>query len=402
MAPQIKTHSTQHLVIGYIALAILFVALWYVDTRQIKEQQELINSTSLATQKMRLIADLIEIARKRTRLSHEMLALDDLFAKDDVYLNIENLAGLFSEKLNALKKLPLKDDEKQILILQQNIYPQVMDMLGEVLILVLEETEQGDMLARNLIIHEIVPLQEKIVDGFMRIMSSIQKDVSDGTNESTEKHQINATFRYTLVAIIFIASLGVLFKVMTLMLNIEKSLQSDSLTDGLTGIANRRCFDHMLSHEWKKAQRSKKPLSLLLIDIDYFKKYNYIYGHQEGDQGLVEVSQVIQSATHRQSDIAARYGGEEFAVILPETDTAGALTVANGLLESIQTKKIPHQESDIEDFLTLSIGIATAIPVPKYDLESLLKSADDALYASKENGRNQVTVHIAKSIESLT
>ncbi len=402
MALQIKTHSTKHLIIGYIALAILFLALWYVDTRQIKEQQELINSTALATQKMRLLVDLIEIARKRTRLSHEMLALDDLFAKDDVYLNIENLAGLFSEKLFSFEKLPLKQDEKQILILQRDLYPQVIEKLEKVQVLVLEETEQGDILARNLIIHEIVPLQEKVVDSFMRIMSSIQNDVSQETRQSTEKHQKLITYRYTLIGIIFFASLAVLFKVMSLMLKIEKSLQSDSLTDGLTGIANRRCFDHMLSHEWKKALRSKEPLSLLLIDIDYFKKYNDLYGHQEGDQCLINVSQVIQSATHRQSDIAARYGGEEFAVILPGTDTAGALTVANGLLEKIRTKKIPHRDSTIEDFLTLSIGIATAIPMPQDEFESLLKSADDALYESKEHGRNRVTVHVSKSIQSLT
>ena len=402
MAPQIKTHSTKHLLIGYVALAVLFVALWFVDSRQIEQQRNIINETGLATKKMRLIADLIEIARKRTRLSHQMISLDDIFAKDDVYLQIENLAGLFASKLYDFETLPLNQFEKDLLAQQREIYPEVIKKLENVMTLVIEEdTEQADMIARNIVINEIVPLQENIVDGFMQIMTGIQNNVSESSKLSTLEHEKNTTYRLLLITVIFIASLGVLFKVMRLMHNIEKNLQSDSLTDGLTGIANRRCFDHMLMHEWKKSQRSKHPLSLLLIDIDFFKKYNDFYGHQQGDECLIDVSKIIKSATHRQSDIAARYGGEEFGIILPETDTAGAMTVANGLLEEIRRKKLPHLKSEIEDFITLSIGVASVVAESKTGYESVIKAADDALYTSKKNGRNRVTVFSQKAIESL-
>lgn len=400
--PQVKTHSTKLLLIGYVALALLFSALWYVDTQQINKQHELINTTDLSAKKMAIIADLIEIARKRVRLSHEMISYDDLFRKDEIYLTIESLAGQFAVKLSAFKQMQLTSHEKEILKKLDVIYPEVVEQLDNLYVHVLEETDQGNIIARNLIIHEIVPQQERVVDGFMLIMNNIQNEVTSATVESAYSHRRNVYYRYVLIAVIFIASLGILLKVMKLIHNIEKGLKSDSLTDGLTGIDNRRCFDYMLAHEWSKAKRCKEPLSILLIDIDHFKNYNDFYGHQDGDQCLVEIAKSIKNIAHRECDTTARYGGEEFAIILPDTNTAGALTVANNILDAIRARKLPHEKSETTNSVTVSIGIATAVPSAENNGDSLVKAADEALYASKNNGRDRATIHSKIIINSLT
>lgn len=400
--PQLKIHSTKLLLIGYVALALLFTALWYVDTQQINKQHKLINTTDLSAKKMGVITDLIEIARKRVRLSYEMISYDDLFKKDDIYLTIEALAGQFAVKLHAFKQMQLTLQEKEILKKLDGIYPEVVEKLDNLYVHVLEETEQGNIIARNLIIHEIVPQQERIVDGFMLIMNNIQNEVTSATLESANSHRRYTYYRYVLIAVIFIASLGVLFKVIMLIQNIEKGLKSDSLTDGLTGMDNRRCFDHMLAHEWSKAKRCKDPLSILLIDIDHFKNYNDFYGHQDGDQCLVEVAKTIKNIVYRESDTAARYGGEEFAIILPDTNTSGALTAANNILDAIRARKLPHEKSETTDSVTVSIGIATIVPSAENHSDFLVNAADEALYISKQNGRDQATIHSKKVINSLT
>jgi len=166
--------------------------------------------------------------------------------------------------------------------------------------------------------------------------------------------------------------------------------------DGLTGIANRRKFDQFLDAECSRSSRFKHPVSLIMIDIDYFKRYNDYYGHTSGDEVLKNVAAVLTFAIPRKEDLAARYGGEEFACILPETDNKGAITVAGRILEGIRSLEIPHERSDVADHLTASIGIATAKPdSTRGDRPlDLIKLADKALYQAKSNGRNQ-TVNLS-------
>ena len=390
--PEIKKISTRYLLIGYFMLSVLFAALWMLDTFQLNSQRDLIDSTDMAAQKMRLSADLIEIARTRTRLSHEMVSERDIFARDDIYQRIESMAVEFSRLHQELEKLPLKENEKNILANQKKLYPQVISLLEELSYLGFEETEEANIVARNLIIHEIVPRQEKVVDGFLKIMRDIQSNISTSARASSSQHTTNVGYRYTLLVIIVIGSLVVLVWVARLMSNIEVTLQTESLTDGLTGLSNRRCFDYMLTHIWQRSLRNKKSMSLLLIDIDYFKNYNDFYGHQEGDWCLREVAAIIKQVAFRKSDVAARYGGEEFAIILSDTDINGAQVVADKLLASIRDRKLPHLQSGIENFVTVSIGIAALEPDDELEEEVLTKSADAALYQSKEAGRNRATV----------
>lgn len=160
--------------------------------------------------------------------------------------------------------------------------------------------------------------------------------------------------------------------------------------DGLTQIANRRRFDNYLILEWQRHLRQQKPLSLILIDIDYFKLYNDSYGHQQGDNCLIRVAQTISTVVQRPTDLFARYGGEEFAIILPETSPEGALTVAESVKKAIAELQIPHRESSISMYVTLSIGIANLIPTSQLTPENLIAQADEALYQAKNEGRNRI------------
>ncbi|MFN5855801.1 MAG: diguanylate cyclase domain-containing protein [Pseudanabaenaceae cyanobacterium] len=158
--------------------------------------------------------------------------------------------------------------------------------------------------------------------------------------------------------------------------------------DGLTQIPNRRCFNSYLLLHWQYHQREQKPIALILIDIDYFKFYNDSYGHQSGDNCLIRVAEVIARIPQRGIDLVARYGGEEFAVILPNTNSEGALVVAESIRNAITILNIPHQSSTVSDRITLSLGITSLIPGSDQNPEILINSADKALYTAKKQGRN--------------
>jgi len=160
-------------------------------------------------------------------------------------------------------------------------------------------------------------------------------------------------------------------------------------TDGLTQVANRRCFDERLQSEWHRLMQGKQQLSLIMLDVDYFKRYNDCYGHQAGDICLVKVASSAAQAVKRSSDVFARYGGEEFAAILPNTDAAGAIAVAESMRQAIRDLAIPHEQSDVSAIVTVSMGIATVIPSLGTSPDELVAKADRALYDAKRQGRDR-------------
>lgn len=178
----------------------------------------------------------------------------------------------------------------------------------------------------------------------------------------------------------------------------NRELQRLSSLDGLTGIANRRQFDKMLDKEWQRALRNCTGLTLVMIDIDYFKLYNDTHGHQLGDDCLKAVARELDHVVHRPSDMVARYGGEEFGVILPDTTEEGALQVAEKMQQTIHDLNIEHEASRVSDRITLSIGIATATPRGG-QWDELLKQADAALYEAKSAGRNRIVVKSDDTVE---
>ena len=170
----------------------------------------------------------------------------------------------------------------------------------------------------------------------------------------------------------------------------ETALKTLAASDGLTGLANRRTFDQTLAMEWSRAERTKKPLSMLLADVDHFKLYNDLHGHQQGDECLRAVASVVGKNALRPADLSARYGGEEFAIIMPETDHSGAREVAERLRDVLAGLQLTHGAPGVACSVTLSIGIATQIPCRDVGSDWLLRQADQALYAAKHTGRNRV------------
>ncbi|HET9843976.1 MAG TPA: GGDEF domain-containing protein, partial [Gammaproteobacteria bacterium] len=183
------------------------------------------------------------------------------------------------------------------------------------------------------------------------------------------------------------------------LLSSTQLLNELSLKDPLTLIGNRRAFQEIFDKALRSAIRNGEPLSMVMIDIDYFKLYNDTLGHQTGDFCLKEVAQLFANAMHRPKDFIARFGGEEFAVLLPETDLKGACQVADRLRIILEDKKIEHPASTFR-YVTASFGVACTIPFRGFRSEDLLRIADLALYQAKQEGRNCV-VHCAETVESL-
>ena len=173
----------------------------------------------------------------------------------------------------------------------------------------------------------------------------------------------------------------------------NRQLEHMSYHDQLTGLANRRHYDNTLESQFALAKRNKSPLSLIICDIDYFKLYNDTYGHQQGDQCLTQVAETICNNTNRPTDLACRYGGEEFTVILPNTNLAGARTVAEKLRQQVFASSIPHSASKVANCISLSLGVTTFSGQYKSAME-VTKFADEALYKAKEAGRNCVEISL--------
>ena len=169
----------------------------------------------------------------------------------------------------------------------------------------------------------------------------------------------------------------------------NQELRRLSSSDGLTGIANRRLFDHTLDLEWRRAKRSNGQIALIMCDVDYFKKFNDTFGHQAGDDCLRQVAQTLQNTLERGGDSVARYGGEEFAIILPNTTLDGARVVADKMRQAVSNLQLPHPLSP-HRFVTLSLGVSSSTPSEQDVSQTLIESADRALYAAKNGGRNRV------------
>jgi diguanylate cyclase (GGDEF)-like protein len=223
----------------------------------------------------------------------------------------------------------------------------------------------------------------------------------------------NAQVSIGLVAICVLAATLVLFALYRWRLRLLQDLQADlirqlherseqledanrklalmSYVDAVTDVANRRSFEEELNMEWRRSTRAKSTLSLLMADIDGFKAYNDALGHQAGDDSLKKVATVIAECARRAGDVVARYGGEEFAVLLPDTDNAGATILAERIRAAVEERNIWHPSTD-RGRLTISIGVATIVGREDADGSALVKAADAALYRAKRDGRNLVRV----------
>jgi len=180
----------------------------------------------------------------------------------------------------------------------------------------------------------------------------------------------------------------------------KKAAELNAYTDSLSGLANRRYFDEMIRAEFFRLKRSGAPMSVIMLDVDYFKKYNDRYGHLEGDECLKQIGLTLKKLVRRAADLAARYGGEEFVAILSGTDRQGAMILAETIRAAVEALAIPHGGSDITDHITVSLGIATAYPTQLDSAAQIVALADEALYRSKQGGRNRISAALQTAIHN--
>ncbi len=180
----------------------------------------------------------------------------------------------------------------------------------------------------------------------------------------------------------------------------NKRLEKMAVTDDLTRVYNRRYFNTYFENHWRLAVREGQPLAVILGDIDFFKRFNDHYGHQEGDDCLTNIARLLAENVNRPGDMVARYGGEEFVIVLPNTSLTGAEHVANQLLEAVRNEAIPHDKSETVSYVTMSFGVAAAHPSSGDNPDAMVGAADDALYEAKKMGRNRmVAVFFGKKSE---
>lgn len=212
-------------------------------------------------------------------------------------------------------------------------------------------------------------------------------------------HKGNQPTWFQVVSVKLGDGFAVTFRDITRQKQSEQALQDANLElqrlahlDGLTQLANRRRFDEYLAQEWRRLRRERSPLSMIVCDVDCFKAYNDRYGHQAGDDCLKHIAQALSQVIRRPADLVARYGGEELAVILPNTDSAGAVHIAQQIREAIARLQIPHADSTVSDYITVSMGIASMVPSDAQIADDLFAAADRALYTAKEHGRDRYCV----------
>jgi diguanylate cyclase (GGDEF)-like protein len=215
--------------------------------------------------------------------------------------------------------------------------------------------------------HELQQSRQQLED----YSRSLEQKVSDRTQSLEQEIQRRATAERALQSA-------------------NQELQSLAYLDSLTQIANRRQLDQQLKKEWKRLKREQLPLSFILCDVDYFKQYNDTYGHQAGDDCLRQIAQAIAAAARRPPDLAARYGGEEFAMLLPNTSPEGAIAVAKEIQAHIKFLQLPHQKSDVSQYVTVSLGMTSIIPTESHPPEFMLSQVDRALYQAKKEGRDRI------------
>jgi len=181
----------------------------------------------------------------------------------------------------------------------------------------------------------------------------------------------------------------------------NEKLKEAAIRDGLTGLYNRRYFDEQIAIEWAREIREQTPSWMIMLDIDFFKRCNDVYGHATGDTCLIKVSKCLKELLHRPADFVARIGGEEFAIVLPSTELAGAMQVAETMRQGVEALQIENKGSEIVKVITISAGVCYVAPQRGDQLEDLMKCADIALYQAKESGRNCVSaVEFAPQHES--
>jgi diguanylate cyclase (GGDEF)-like protein len=277
------------------------------------------------------------------------------------------------------------------------------------------ESQIGTSLAKSEIFEKLLPnapsgnaMFSSLVDGVVRLYGYRQLDAyplvvsAASSREAILKDWYDTAFRSSVIVALVVLGVGLFGWMFLYQVRVGEQVEADlrkakealkliATHDSLTGLGNRRLFEGALDIEFSRGARQSSSLSLIMLDIDYFKRYNDAYGHVAGDHCLAEVARAVKGCCHRKADLAVRYGGEEFAVLLPDTDIHGALVIAEQIRRSVMDKNIIHSGSPT-GFVTVSLGCYSFVPTGRDSMEVFIERADAALYQAKHSGRNRSAV----------
>ncbi len=373
-------------IIGFSAVIVLCFLVVLFLMMQLdnwsKTGFELVRNNIYQTQQILTMRDAVQ---KRVMIVQRMIGTPGKFDRDEASLRYFNYAGVYTtarEKLATSHPGEVLKDSldklDQAVAYAEPYYNNLVEAL------VFEDMKRTDL-------DEIFLEGNKASEKVLFMLDRIVQQQSALHQQVIEDYEVS--MRYTVMGVSGIFTLIVVVVVFVIRVSSRQLKHMSRLTivDELTGIYNRRYFDIVLDEEWKRSMREYTSISLLMLDIDYFKAFNDSFGHQKGDECLREVSRVITSQIKRASDFCARYGGEEFVIVLPNTTAEHARLMAERIRRAIEDARIRAGTDDVSLWVTVSIGVATTTAEFEQPSSVLVKAADKCLYQSKRNGRNRVS-----------
>jgi len=345
------------------------------------------------SQQMQLVMTMRDVVQKRELSIQRMLAMQDTFDRDAESTLFHNLAGVYAHAREQLLKVSSSENLfNSMLRVDEAVayaYP-VHEKLVEMLVV-----GEADEQALNITIthgraasNRVLSLLDEIVSN----QSSALDNVVAEYENSRQTTLIVITIIFTVIAAVAVYALRLSGRQL-------KKISRLTIVDDVSGTYNRRYFDMVLDEEWKRSMREYTPLSLLMVDIDFFKAYNDNFGHQMGDVCLYTVGKILSGQLKRATDFTARYGGEEFAIVLPNTQVEYARLLAERLRRSVEEARIKAGNEEVSPWVTVSIGVATTTAEYEQSSAVLIKAADRCLYDSKHKGRNRVSDKMLDDLE---
>lgn len=337
------------------------------------------------TQQLQLVMNMRDAVQKRELIIQRMLNKNEMFARDEESIAFHQQAGVYASARGKLIATQLNEalvnNLRELDAAVSYVQP-YHDNLVEALIF-------EDM--KNVEVEAIIKEGRK---GTLRVLYLLDKIVerqSSGHEAVISRYEQSRQLTLLLIAVVFTLIAIVVVYALRTSSKQFKHISRLSIIDEVSGTYNRRYFDMVLEEEWKRSMREYTPLSLLMLDIDYFKAYNDSFGHQLGDVCLYTIGKILAGELKRTTDFISRYGGEEFAIVLSNTTAEHARLLAERLRRSVEEARIEAGNDEVSPWVTVSIGVATTTAEYGQVSSDLVKTADSCLYKSKQNGRNQVS-----------
>lgn len=378
--------SNKATVLGFSIVLVLCILLASILLLQIdkwsKAGFELVRNN---IQQSQLILEMRDAVQKRMLTVEHMINTQNRLDRDEQSMRFHQLAGQYSAAREELLKTqldqPMRDSLEQLdraVAYAQPFHNNMVEALvfGEI------STDE---------INAIFIEGNKAAEKVLFLLDQIVDRQKNAYKQVVDRYEVSR--RYTIVGVAGIFSLIVTAMIFAIRASARqlRHVSLMSILDELTGSYNRRYFDMVLEEEWKRSMREQTSLSMLMLDIDFFKTFNDNFGHQKGDECLATVARIIRDQLKRATDFSARYGGEEFVVVLPNTTAEHARLLAERIRRAVESARIRSAMESFNPWVTVSVGVATAIVRKDQKSELLIKAADRCLYRSKRNGRNRVT-----------